>query len=473
MTTPPASDRRALLLAYAYVVVVALSLGHFLYGVPVQYSDSFGQMLKLSTSWQELIVGEFTQKAFMRPFDWGVMKLVYDLSGGNYYAWFRGTHIVLLFMVLALYVALVRPRSIQDAAVLPLGMAVLVGAHTFEGTIGEAFPVNHFTEIVIFCLMAALLVMRPYRWWNDLLAAVVFAAAALTLESGLLVWVILIGGVLVGGRGISQRGVIVLSVLLGAYFFTRFVLLDVGSPGLSERSSGFGFQILEPEELIRRFEANPWPFYAYNVMASALSVLFAEPQTGAFQLTRRVLEGDVALARLISPLASLGATVLVGLYVWNRRRVWMARQFTRDDQLVALFLMVLAANAVISYPYVKDVVMSPAGSFLAVAVYVAARSALASVPQRMSSRGTAAVVAAFGLIGALWSVRAADAYVGLRAAANAERNEWAYIESSIEDDGVSLNESEAALLRRLRKDALFVHPAPPTLDPPFGALVGE
>jgi hypothetical protein len=44
---------------------------------------------------------------------------------------------------------------------------------------------------------------------------------------------------------------------------------------MMERSSGFGLAILDPEDLIARFGANPLPFYAYNVTASAMSVLFA------------------------------------------------------------------------------------------------------------------------------------------------------------------------------------------------------
>src|SRR5688572_18418225 len=122
-------------LAYGCGLLVALTLGHFLLGLPVQYSDSFGQMLKLSGSWSDLLYGEFTQEAYMRPLMWGELKLVYELSGGNYFAWYRGAHVVETVVLVLLYVRLVRPRTLLDLSVLPLGLAVLFGLHTFQGTV--------------------------------------------------------------------------------------------------------------------------------------------------------------------------------------------------------------------------------------------------------------------------------------------------------------------------------------------------
>lgn len=458
-------------MSYALALVVGLALGHFLLGLPIQFSDSFGQMLKLSASWSDLLYREFTQQGFLRPLDWGLMKLVYDWSGGNYYAWFRGTHVVQVLVLALLFVALVRPRTMRDAALLPLGFAVLIGVHTFQGTIREAFPVNHFLQVLLLCLAAAVVVLRSYSRWNDLAASILFVASALTIESGLLVWVIVVGGVIVGARGVSRGGIAVLCGLLIGYFLLRFPILDVGSPGLMERSSGFGFSVLEPPELMERFGANPLPFYVYNVVSSILSVLFSEPQGGVFRFTRRVVGGDVSLANFVNPLASAAATSLIAAFMWRRRHAWLARQFTRDDQLVALFVMVLGANAVISFPYVKDVVMSPAGALFAVAVYVAARDAMGSLPLRPTPPRLMLIVAFFALLGTTWAIRLAGAHVDLRTAAHAERTEWVYIGQPEERSRMGLTDTEALLFRRLRNDAIFVHPAPPPLDPPLRELL--
>ena len=458
-------------LAYGYGLLVALALGHFLLGLPIQLSDSFGQLLKLSGSWKELLYGEFTQRGFMRPLMWGELKLVYDLSGGNYFAWFRGAHVIEVVILIMLYVRLVRPRTLRDVAVLPLGLAVLFGLHTFQGTVREAFPLNHFMAVLIYCFAGANLVMTRYRWWNDVLGVLLFVLSALTIESGLLVWVILVGGALVGAKGISRAAVAALLLLLAGYFILRFPVLGVGAPDLMERSSGFGFSILDPPELVERFGSNPFGFYLYNIVSSAVSVLLSEPTGGVFRLTQQTLRGDFDLATWISPIASACATALVSIFVWRRRRAFAAWHLDRDDQLVALFVMVLAANAVISYPYTKDVVMSPAGAFLAVAVVVAARNVLSWLPAVASPRMAMLALAGFALTGTTWAIRVTGTHLGLRTGAYVERNEWAYAEISLAEDGVVLTDAERALLRTLRDDALFRHPAPPPLNPPLRVLL--
>src|SRR5262249_45528926 len=152
---------------------------------------------------------------------------------------------------------ILRPRTWTDAAVVPLGLAALLGSHTFTGTVTEAFPINTYLTIVLCCFAAAALVLSSHRWWTDVLAILLFVIAALTVESGLLVGVILVGGVLVGGRGVSRWGIGLVVLLLAGYFVLRFTWLHVGSPGLEERSSGFGFGVLDPKELIARFGRNP------------------------------------------------------------------------------------------------------------------------------------------------------------------------------------------------------------------------
>ena len=458
-------------LAYGIALVVGLCLGHFLLGLPIQLSDSFGQMLKLSMPWPELLGGEFTQHGYLRPLMWGELKLVYDLSGGDYFVWFRGAHVVEVAALVMVYVALVRPRTLTDVALLPFGLAVLIGMHTFQGTVREAFPLNHFMAVLLYCFAAAWLVTSEYRRWKDPAGILLFVIAALTIESGLLVWVVLVGGVLVGARGLSRGVVVALFALLAAYLVLRFPILDVGSPDLIERSSGFGFRILDPPELVERFGGNPLPFYAYNVLCSFLSVLFAEPTSGVFRLTRALLDNEINAAALVSPIASTGATLLVSIFVWRRRDAWRRRDFTRDDQLVGLFLMVLIANACISFPYVKDVVMSPAGAFLAVAAFVSARSLLAEFPQDLSPRLSVLTLVCVGLLGTTSALRLVDMHLGLRAGAYVERNEWAYAEISLENDGVTIADIDRGLFHALRNDAIFVHPPPPPLVPPLHSLL--
>ena len=145
----PFTDAAATWMAYGTAVIVALGLGHFLLGLPIQVSDSFGNMQQLSSSWADLMSDQFSQRGFLRPFLWAELKLVHDLSGGNYTPWFRGTHAVQVMVLAILFVGLIRPRTWRDAACVPLAFCVLLGIHTFFGTVREAFPINTFMTLLI------------------------------------------------------------------------------------------------------------------------------------------------------------------------------------------------------------------------------------------------------------------------------------------------------------------------------------
>jgi hypothetical protein len=346
---------------------------------------------------------------------------------------------------------------------VPLGLAVLIGMHTFRGTVSEAFPVNTFLTVVLCCFAAAALALSAPHWWNDVLAVSLFVVAALTVESGLLVGVIFAAAALAGARGVSRGALRAILLLFAAYFVLRLAVLDVGLPGLIERSSGFGFRVLDPDELTTRFGARPWSFYLYNVATSVLSVLLAEPRMGVFRLTHGFTLGAPDPAMMLNVVASLCATGMIAVFVWRRRAAWMARTFDRDDRLVLLFAAVLVANAAISYPYTKDVIMSPAGAFYALAVFAAARHVLPG-PGRPA---TAAAAALCLVLGATWSVRDVGTHLTLRKAARDVRNEWAYVHAWLRQNGGTLAEpGAAALLRQLQADAL-ARPTPPAIDLPL------
>lgn len=465
-------DRRPAYVAYGFGIIIALTLGHFLLGLPVQFSDSFGNMLKLSTPWPELLAGEFTQHSYLRPFLWAELKLVYDAAGGDYFAWFRGLHAVQVCVLVALYLALVRPRTLRDAALVPFGLAVLVSLHTFAGTVREAFPINTFMTLMILCLGGAVLSFSAYRWWNDVLAVLLFVIASLTVETGLLLAVIVTGAALVGCRGVSRTGVATVLALLAGYFVLRFGVLDVGSPGLIERSAGFGTRTLDPAELVERFGANPYGFYAYNVVTSAISVLLSEPTGGTFRLVPALIRLDLQPSMVVNLIASGSVTALIGWFAWRRRSAWLSWRLDRDDQLVLLFLMVLGANATFSYAYQKDTTMSPAGAFLAVAAFAAARSVFASFSVQPSRRLVVLAVACCAVVGTAWASRMAGTYLGLRDVAYVDRTEWAYAEGELAQDGATLDPEAARLFVKLRDDALLTHPAPPPLRAPLAGVIG-
>jgi hypothetical protein len=302
-------------LGFGYGLLVSAVLGYFLLGIPVQLTDSLANLLNIQgATLGQVLHDELWQAAYLRPLLWGEMKIVFDASGGSYFAWFRGVHVAQVVALALLFVALVRPRRAIDCACLALGFAVLIGLHTFSGTIEEAFPINTFLTILICCFAAAAIALTKHRWWSDAAATLLLVIAALTVESGLLVAAIVVMAAFVKAPGISRRGVAAQVALVAAYLVLRFAVLHVGSPSLLERSSGFGLGGLEPSELQARFGANPWPFYLYNVVSSALSVLLSEPRAGTWRLTAGIVAGAPEPAMIVNVCASVLATAaLLGL----------------------------------------------------------------------------------------------------------------------------------------------------------------
>jgi hypothetical protein len=176
-------------------------------------------------------------------------------------------------------------------------------------------------------------------------------------------------------------------------------------------------------------------------------------------VTRDIVRGEPMPAALIRVVASTLGTCLIAAYAWRRRREWRARRFEQSDQLVLVFFVVLAANAVLSYAYTKDVILSPAGGLFAVAMTVAARHVL-DAPRR--PRAGAALVLA--LLSGAWAFLAIGAHLELRTAAATMRSEWVYVDEWLQRASeVPTDPSALELKRRLQDDAVTRYPLRPTL----------
>jgi len=455
----PAFAKAPIWLAYAYGLLVAAVLGYFLFGLVIQVSDSFGNLLAVQTpTLGELVTSQFTQRGYLRPLLWAQLKVVYELSDGQYYLWFRTIHVVQVVLLILLYLRLVRPATALDAALVPLALAVLVGAHTFVPMVREAFPINGFLTIAVACVAVAALAFREEpRWYWDALAIALFLGSVLTVESGILIWVVCAGAYVLGARGLSRRAVLAMTVCLAAYLGLRQLFLDVGAPSLAERASGFGFRILEPSDLIARFSSQPWTFYAYNVVSSVSTVLFSEPKGGVWRFAFEVTTGSVHPWTAVSVASSSAATALVVWFAWRRRDRLRTWTFEHDDRLVWLFVVILAANAAISFPYTKNVIMSPAGVFLGLAVTAASREWFAG-RTRMPVVVTSVL---FAVLTCGWAYRVAGNHYNLRWTAAEQRAVWVSVDDWLTRQRIALHAGDGPALRDgLRQDALWNHPTP-------------
>jgi hypothetical protein len=470
-------------MSYGYALLVVIGVAYFLVDLPVQVTDCYGNIVKAAQgTLASLVDGEFHQQAYLRPLGWAQLRILMDVSRGHYYEWFRGWHVVQIVLLVVLFLRLVQPRTLAGAAVVPLGLAALVGIHTFAGTVRESFPVNMFLMVLICSFAAADLALGgepaspkrsdvireggPKRWrvgGRDIAAALLFVFATLSVESGILVAVVFVAAFMVGARGMSRVGVALQVLLVVGYLVLRFSILHIGSPGLEERTSGFGFSRLDPNGLIEIFGTRPLPFYAYNVASSFLSVLLSEPREGVWAVTRDVLQDRTRLFQVVNVIASALGSALIVRYIWRRRREWLARRFDRSDQLVFIFLAMAGANATVSFAYTKDVILATAGAFYAVALTVAVRAFVESMSGLSLARASAPALVLVLLSGA-WAFRAIDAHMGLRIAAAKMRTEWAYVDTWLEQNSEVPKEPFAiALKQRLQDDAVRRYPLRPKL----------
>lgn len=442
---------------YALACLFALALACDLLWMPVQVSDSVGEILdaRQSPSAWASFTDAIGSEAYLRPLRIAQIKVLFDLSGGRHF-WlvYRGFHALLLVAAILLFTRALRVRTAVDFSAGAVALVILIGLNTFRGTVQEAFPINHFLEIVVFCLVVLNLAQSRGGVWVDLGAALTFAAAALTLESGLLVWLVAITAWAVGWRGISVRGLALMTMLLVGYGYLRFAYLATGVPSLTERSSGYLFEVLEREELQRRFGSQPLWFYAYNVLASAGSVLFAEPRNGVFEATAAWLN-DRPLRRELLPVVT--SVVTTGIIAWIAIRHLARRQPIQDTaRVIVMFVVVLAANAALSFAYTKDEIMSVAGVFYALAAFGAMREIMTmSSGARFAVGGLGALLLCALAIG--WSVRAAGVHYVLRSQAIKHQIDWVELPGRWHrEKRWPTDPAEEQLILRLQADAIHI-----------------
>ena len=453
-------------MAWAAAALMAAAVSFSLLRIPVQVPDSLVVMLQAQAAPSAALTNFVGEQGFLRPIYMSQTRLLLDAAAGNhYFLIFRGFHVLLVATLFILFVVAARVHTWREFAAFAFALVVLTGHHTFRGNVWESYPVNHYLEIAICCLGAFVLCQSRGGWWADLMALVLFALAALTLESGLIVWVVCVVARFTGLRGVSWRGVALVSAALAAYLYVRFAYYSTGMPSLDERAMGFGLGRLDRGDVVARFSEAPYMLYAYNVVASAMSVVFSEPRGGTFEITRRWLAGEATPSVVVAVVSTIVATGLLAWFGVTRVRAWLARRFDRDGQIVLVFLGVTAANAAICYAYTKDEIMSTAGVFYALAVFAAARVAMirfAACPRR--ALATVAMALLFFAGSASWAIRSTGLHYHMYYAGYYLRNEWATVDQWLAQQRVEVNTSEGRQLVAALKVAAIEMPM---LNPHF------
>jgi hypothetical protein len=404
--------------------------------MPLQVHDSLDEIIAAQQSpgvWASF-TSTIGETAYFRPLRFAESKLLFDISGGHYFAAYKAFHIALLAAAFALFVGALRIETGVDLAAALFALTVFAGLHTFLGLVKEAYPVNHFLQIAVLVLIAARLSKARGSGWVDAAAIVTFTAACLTLESGVLVWVALVASRAAGRRGVSDSTLLAITALLGAYGLIRFVWLAPNIQGMTN-ASGYFFERLEGSQIRERFGAGLTRFNVYNVLVSAATVLFSEPRGGVFVFFRAWSLGDVPPRMWINVVSSTITTALIGIAAWRLlgpAKVSAFRRTDAVDQDLLVCVSLLAASAVASFANAKDEIMSVAGIFYALAAFWAVRDLLTR-----GLRAAPAVALALALVvaGSGWSMRTVGVNHVLRAQAFAFHNDWAWIPDDMQRRG--------------------------------------
>ena len=440
---------------YGLAALFALALMSDLLWMPIQVDDSLGELIEAQRSpsvWASF-EGSLGGAAYLRPLRIAQIKALFDLAQDrNHWLVVRGFHALLIGLAVFLFTRVLRVSTLTDFAAAAFALVTLTGLHTFRGTIQEAFPINHFLEMLVCCLLVLNLARSRGGIWVDGCAALVFAVAALTLESGLVVWVVAASAWAVGWRGISTRGVALMTVLLLGYVCLRLVSLSSGLPTLSERSSGFGLAVLNPDELQQRFGSHPLVFYSYNVATSVMSVLFSEPQAGVFEAVRAWLD-DRVLPRVVVPVVT--SAVTTGLIVWATARRAVNRHALDDTaRFIIVAVAVIGANAALSFSYTKNDILSIAGAFYALAAYGAIRDGLLTAPA-MHRTARIAFTLLLCLLSVGWTIRSTGGHYLLRLQAFRHQADWTALPGLWQRNGRWPRDlAEQRLIHQLRGDAV-------------------
>ena len=459
-------------LAYLSCAALSVSIAYSLFHVPFEVGDTLNTLLRVdASSALDIFWSDLFARGFMRPLTVVTSNVLFEsgrVLAAHYFLVYRTFHTVIIALILTGVVKVLRVSTFQTFALAMLSVAAVLGAIPFHQAVHET-ELNVKLIMTTACIMAVALASSPRHWWSDLAAVALATYAMFTNELGLLVWVGLVVAYVAGFRGVSLRAVAVITAILCVYFYLRFVRLSVGAPGLVERSSGYGFSIRSPQELVAMFGAHPLPFYAYNVVASALAVLLSEPSNGVFVFVRNLLTGKTTPAMYVNVISSTLTTLTIVWYVVRGSGAWVRRELTYHDRLFFVAVAMIGANAAISFPYTKDVTMVPATVFFAIAMFVAVHALVGELARRrIGTERPVAMYVVLAIIVVGWSIRSLSFYADMRIQSYKAQTDWVFLDDWMRSGQIEIRSPHGRdLAEQFRAEMIGMEVPKVYLDPPW------
>lgn len=449
---------RGILLPCAWALAATCVLGIGFSAVSWPLGDVYPNLQRaISLSWRDTFVAAFERGVEYRPLLTILTKLAYEVGGLQVWM-YRLFVLVQLFAVLAALIVLLRPTGQWRVIAACIAVTCALGLHSSR-SLFLFVPINQYTPALLLLLLAAVLALENRVRALDWLYFPITVGALFFLESGVLMLPLVAALYLMKAPGASRRALACTIAGIVVYVAVRLSLTSEPLPSVGYAESGLGFGDVDRNRLREIFEHAPWLFWSYNVVATFLSVVLAEPNAGKYRFIESLLHGNTPTWMWFRIPLTLATTAIAVTAV-------RATPTTRDARLVAIGLVMLVCGSGLGYLYTRERIALSAGFGYVILVYVGLSFLLEREYAHARSRAAALVVVAS--LGCGWLLRNVEMYLYLRDTAWEFHLEW-----TVRYEALRGSRSETELLKELRDAALARTPEDPTRDPAWSYSLFE
>ena len=445
---------RGILLPCAWALAAICVLGIGFSTVPWPHGDVHTNLDRaISQSWPETFVAAFIRGVEYRPLLTVLTKLAYEVAGLR--LWIYQLFVLLqLFAVLVALVVLLRPKGRWRVLAACVAVACALGLHSSR-SLFLFVPINHYTPALLLLLLAAILALENRARALDWLYFPLTLAALFLLESGVLMLPLVAVLYVMKAPGASRRALASTIAGVAVYSAIRLSLTSEPLPSVGYAESGLGFVDIDRDRLREIFAHAPWLFWAYNIVATFLSVIAAEPNAGKYRFIESLLHGNTPAWMWFRVALTLATTAIAVTAL-------RAAPATRDARLAATGLVLLVCGSGLGYLYTRERIALSAGFGYVILLYGGLAFLLERQYAHAWSRAAALVVVT--TLGTGWLLRNVEMYLYLRDTAWEFHREWTERRGST---------PETALFDELRNAALARPPDDPTRDPAWSYSLFE
>ena len=447
-----------MLLPSAWALAVVCVLGIAFSTVAWPLGDVYPNLHRaVSLSWRDTFVAAFERGVEYRPLLTILTKLAYEVADLEL-SMYRLFVLLQLFAVLVALVVLFRPAGGWRVLAACIAVTCALGLHSSR-SLFLFVPINQYTPALFLLLLAAILALEDSARGFDWLYFPMTLVALFFLESGVLMLPLVAALYLMKAPGASGRTLACTVVAILVYAAIRLSMTTEPLPSVGYAESGLGFVDVERGRLREIFEHAPWLFWSYNIAATFLSVVLAEPNAGKYRFIESLLHGNTPAWMWFRIALTLATTAVAVTAV-------RAAPTTRDARLVAIGLVMLVFGSGLGYLYTRERIALSAGFGYVILVYCAISFLLER--EYAHARSRAAILVVVAILGCGWLLRNVEMYLHLRDTAWEFHLEWTERYETVRG-----SRPETELLKELRDASLARTPADPTRDPAWSYSVFE